>query len=1207
MLEIKRNFTAEDVHPFDDITWLHTNVKMVDLEGNVTYELLNGEFPADWSELSRNITASRYFRESRDSSERESSIQQMIRRVVSTITDAGITAEYFDKENGKIFSDELTYILLHQMASFNSPVWFNLGIGGTDEKPQCSACFINEVEDNMDSILELCTKEGLIFKGGSGSGVNLSNLRASTEHIRGGGTASGPVSFMSAYDAIANVILSGGRTRRAARMVILDIDHPDIEKFIWCKANQEDIVEILAEADIPTNYAVTNNAYSHVKHQSGNNSVRIPDKFMEHIQRYIQYREDADWPLVNRDNKEIARTISAHKLFKQIATAAHKCGDPGVQFGDTINTYNTCANDGEIAASNPCLTGDMTLKTARGPRTFKHLAKKETVEISDPTGKISKGRVWCTGEKPVVRVRFHQYLKISDIKCTPNHLWKLANGEVARAEDLQKKRLMPEYTVRIPPETNIVLAGHIQGDGQTGRLISGPHKGLEIKFPSADYEVAARFNHNIEESGNTLYSQLAYKIAIEYSLDPRSLPERELPPSLPKKDECNFLSGLYSANGSVITTSRVALKTSCAALRDQVITLLNTQGICTYYTTNKAKKIKFKNGAYLCKESYDINISEYRSILLFAEKISFIQSYKRKLLTQLILKRAPFVISVKPAGIEKVYDFIEPNTHWGIVNGFIAHNCSEFVWHKNSACNLASINLRKFDKGNHTFDTKAFRHVVYLFILAQDIIVNLGGYPTPEIEKNTHTYRPLGLGFANLGGLLMSWGIPYNSQEGREIAASITSLLTGQAYLTSAEIAQLLGAFERFEPNRDPMEEVLDKHLGYTRKLAKDIAGISSQALKAWQEAMGLGFGRKKSVKGDGCGFRNAQVTLLAPTGTIAFQMGCDTTGIEPDSSLSKLKTIVGGGNVAYQSNAVKSGLEYLGYTEEQQKDLLDYVAQNGHFEESTLKPEHLTVFDCAFRPDDGERSLSVDAHLNMVAAVQPFLSGAVSKTFNMDNSATPEDIERTFLKAWEKRIKCVAIYRRGSKLSEPLRAKELAAKKIVRNVPQRMKLPDDLDGLPRHKFRVGSHKGYIHVGVDPDDPTRPIEVFFRMSSIGSTVSGLLDSYATLFSIALQYNIPLEELLDHMAGPIFPPQGLTSNPKIRSVNSVLGYLYHFLRLKFIDTEDIYVEGVSPSIIPVADTGLSIDGEPCPRCGGLLEKTGTCAACRFCGYNDGICS
>jgi len=887
MIKIARQFSTENADPFDSVEWVHADVKMTDLEGNTTYELRNGEFPASWSAISRNIVASRYFRESRIKTDKETSVKSMISRVVKSITQAGTAQGYFDKDTSRVFSDELTHILLHQMASFNSPVWFNLGVEGIEEKPQCSACFINSVDDSMESILDLATKEGLIFKGGSGSGVNLSPLRASTESIRGGGTASGPVSFMSAYDAVANVILSGGRTRRAARMVILDADHPDIEKFIWCKAQEEDIVEILAEADIPTDYTLPNNAYSKVKHQSGNNSVRIPDSFMEHVKHHIQYGEDANWDLLNRNGGGVARTVSVKDLFRQLAEAAHKCGDPGVQFHDTINKFNTCANDGEIVASNPC---------------------------------------------------------------------------------------------------------------------------------------------------------------------------------------------------------------------------------------------------------------------------------------------------------------------------------SEFVWHNNSACNLASINLRKFDRGNHAFDTKAFRHVVNLLIIAQDIIVELGGYPTQMIEDNTHKYRPLGLGFANLGGLLMSWGYPYNSKVGREIAASIAALMTGQAYLTSAEVAQQMGAFKRFAPNRGPMEDVLDRHYAYTRKLPKDEAGIQPQAVRAWQEAMGLGFGRKKKIEGEGAGFRNSQVTLLAPTGTIAFMMGCDTTGIEPDSSLTKMKTIVGGGTVTYESNAVESGLRYLGYEGEHLADLLAYVGTHGHFEGSTLKAAHLPVFDCAFRPEDGERSLSVDAHLDMVAAVQPFLSGAISKTFNMDNGATPEDVARTFLKAWEKHIKCVTIYRRGSKMSEVIRTKEIKAKQLIRNIPQRMELPDDLDGIPRHKFRVGNHKGYLHVGVDPEDPTRPIEVFFRMSSIGSTVSGLLDSYATLLSIALQYNIPLEELLEHMAGPKFPPQGMTSNPQIRSVDSVLGYLYHFLRLKFVDNdEDVVIEGTSNSIVPSADDGLSIDGEPCPRCGGLLEKTGTCAACRYCGYNDGTCS
>jgi ribonucleoside-diphosphate reductase alpha chain len=889
MLEFQRFYTST-THPYDEVEWIHADVKMVDLDGKVTYELHAGKFPTSWSELSRNIVASRYFRESPQSEYKERSVKQMIDRVVTAIVNSGIDQGYFNKKNGKIFGSELTYILLHQIASFNSPVWFNLGL---EEKPQCAACFINEVEDSMESILELGTKEGLIFKGGSGSGVNLSPLRASTERIRGGGTASGPVSFMSAYDAIANVILSGGKTRRAARMVILDIDHPDIEKFIWCKADEEDVVRVLAEADYSVDFTATNGAYTHAKHQSGNNSIRIPDTYMERLKKFIQYQEDSQWDLKNRVGGDVSKSVSVKDLFRQLAKAAHKCGDPGVQFHDTINQYNTCANDGEIVASNPC---------------------------------------------------------------------------------------------------------------------------------------------------------------------------------------------------------------------------------------------------------------------------------------------------------------------------------SEFVWHNNSACNLASINLRKFDKGDRTFDSKSFRHVVKTLIIAQDILVELGSYPTPEIEKNSHEYRPLGLGFANLGGLLMSWGYPYDSDEGRQIAASVSSLMTGEAYLTSSKLAHIKGVFSRYDKNRDSMEDVLDKHYGYTRRLEKDPAGVYSQANKAWQEAMGIGFGRKKSIEGDGYGFRNAQVTLLAPTGTIAFMMGCDTTGVEPDISLEKMKNLVGGGKVQYASTALESGLEYLGYGKSQREVLLDYVRENGHFEGSQLDPEHLAVFDCARRPEDGERLLSVDAHLDMVASIQPFLSGAISKTFNMDYSATVADVERTFLKAWEKGLKCVTIYREESKANEPLQKKKLKEKKIVRNTPQRMELPDDVPQLPRHKFRLGLHKGYIHVGVDPEDPTRIVEVFLRMSKFGSTVGGMLDSYATLLSIALQYNIPLEELLDHMANTKFPPQGMVSNPEIRSVDSILDYLHKYLKIKFVDIEDEEIPEEVPSvdgrasIIPEADDGpMELSGEPCPSCGGLLEKTGTCSSCRYCGYNSGVCS
>ena len=884
MLKFQRVLSSTKSSPYDDISWSKKNIMIVNKVGEVLYECPNAEFPADWSDGACQIVASKYFRESRNHNEKETSVRQMVERVVSTIVFEGLEQKYFSEAQAKTFGDELRAIILNQMASFNSPVWFNLGVPGV-EKPQCSACFINSVEDSMESILDLAKTEGLIFKEGSGSGVNFSSLRSSKESIRGGGTASGPVSFMQGYDAFAGVILSGGRTRRAARMCILNVDHPDIFQFIQCKSHQESIVQILAESGMSTNFEDEINAYNVVKHQSGNNSVRVTDQFMDLVKDILHgYSDDKEWELMPRNPNliNLPETTSAKDLFYEMAKAAHTCGDPGIQFHDTINKYNTCVNDGEIHASNPC---------------------------------------------------------------------------------------------------------------------------------------------------------------------------------------------------------------------------------------------------------------------------------------------------------------------------------SEFMWLNDSACNLASVNLDKFAEPNHAFNAKLFKHVINIVIIAQDILIEASSYPTERIEKNSHQYRPLGLGFANLGGLLMSWGIPYDSERGRNVAASIASLLTGQAYLTSIELAQTKGTFDRYEANQDPMEDVLDLHYANTKALNKDIAGISSKAVSVWQDVMGVGFGRRRSVEA-AAGFRNAQVTLIAPTGTIAFMMDCATTGIEPDIGLRKIKTLIGGSTMEYINPNIPKALKHLGYSEDEEEKLVKYVEENGHFEESLLRKEHLPVFDCSLPVRS--RKIDIDGHINMVAAVQPFLSGAISKTFNMGHDATVEQVQRVFLRAWERKLKCITVYRHGSKMSEPLRVKEVQEKESTPHVPIRTRLPDDRDSKT-HKFHIANSSGFIHVGFAPG--TKIIrEVFVDMGQAGNTIGGLMASCSKLFSVGLQYEIPIEALIKLIEGTKFPPSGFTLNPDIPSVGSPLDYLAKFLRTRYLNQKIEDAPNSMVSIHPEAYNGESVDinEDACPQCGAIMVRTGTCTICRNCSYSDGVC-
>ena len=830
-LTFDRYFSKEGIHPFDDVEWEIRTASIGSETGGVVFEQKEVEVPAHWSQMATNVVVSKYFRGKLGTKGRETSVKQLISRVANTIADWGIEQNYFaTPEDGEIFREELTYLVLHQKMAFNSPVWFNVGV---EEKPQASACFINSVEDRMESILGLAKTEGMLFKWGSGTGSNLSTIRSSREMLQGGGTASGPVSFMKGYDAFAGVIKSGGKTRRAAKMVILDADHPDILEFIRCKAEEEKKACALIDAGYDGGFNVPGGAYDSVFFQNANHSVRVTDEFMKAVE------SDGVWNTRAVTDGRVCDSYEAQDLMAEISDAAWECGDPGMQYDTTINDWHTCAATDRIYGSNPC---------------------------------------------------------------------------------------------------------------------------------------------------------------------------------------------------------------------------------------------------------------------------------------------------------------------------------SEYMFLDDSACNLASLNLLTYRDENGEFDAEAMRKAVQLTITAQEILVDNAGYPTPAIEKNSHAYRPLGLGYANLGALLMARGLPYDSDEGRAYAGAITALLCGEAYRQSAKIAASTGPFTGYPVNEESMLKVIAKHRGKVDEIGQDWDAVEKMeiykaARQAWDEALELG---KEH------GYRNSQVTVLAPTGTIGFMMDCDTTGIEPDIALIKYKKLVGGGYFKIVNQTVAEALNRLGYAPEQRKEMIDYLMEHDTIEGAPhIKDEHLPVFDCAFEPANGTRSIAPMGHVKMMAAAQPFLSGAISKTVNMPREATREEIAQVYLDAWKLGLKAIAIYRDGCKRTQPLSTKrdsgtaEVAATAEVSvsdwgDTSRRRRLPDERPSIT-HKFSIAGHEGYITVGMYEDG--QPGEIFIVMSKEGSVVSGLMDSFATSVSMGLQYGVPLKVLVDKFSHTRFEPSGITNNPQIRFAKSVVDYIFRWLAAKFLGDEE----------------------------------------------------
>ncbi len=924
-LTLRRVFTTPGVHPFDTVEWELRDAR-IGHGDRVAFEQRDVEFPASWSQNATNIVAQKYFRGQLASPERERSVKQMIGRVAGTIADWGRSRGYFAaQEDGDTFEAELTHILLHQLAAFNSPVWFNVGF---EESPQCSACFILSVKDTMESILDWNTKEGTIFLGGSGSGINLSNIRGSMEPLSKGGTASGPVSFMRGADAWAGTIKSGGKTRRAAKMVVLDIDHPDIREFIWCKAKEEDKAAALRDAGF--DMSIDGDGFQSIQYQNANNSVRITDEFMRAVE------EDGEWRLIARATGEpIGEPIPARELMREIAQAAWRCADPGVQYDTTINRWHTNPVSGRINASNPC--------------------------------------------------------------------------------------------------------------------------------------------------------------------------------------------------------------------------------------------------------------SEYMSV-------------------------------------------------------------------DDSACNLASLNLMKFRRGDGSFDVHGFNHAVDIMLLAQEILVGPSSYPTEQIGINARAFRQLGLGYANLGAFLMADGMPYDSDEGRATAAAITALMTGRAYAQSARVAAVLGPYERYAENRDAHNGVMRMHREASYAIADDglcEPQLLGAARTAWDEAVELG---------ERHGYRNAQATVLAPTGTISFLMDCDTTGVEPDFSLVKFKELVGGGQMTIVNRTVPLALQTLRYSDEQIEQIVAYINEHGTIVGAPgLLDEHLPVFDVAV----GERAISHMGHIKMMGAVQPFISGAISKTVNLPADASVEDIADAYTQAWRLGIKALAIYRDGSKTAQALRTDAqdaakpvdpetldaLIAAAVAKAGPQRHRMPRERQSIT-HKFSLGGHEGYITAGMYEDGTVG--EIFLTdIGKEGSTLRGMMNAFATAISIALQYGVPLEKLVEKFSYMRFEPEGITTNPEIPFAKSMPDYIMRWLASRFLDTDAQEELGIltpavrarqsaehaavavhssdtsvpaselaappanggsvvkpasaaftdSPPVVPAKLQGLDL-GPACTQCGGMMQRTGSCYTCPSCGNNTG---
>ncbi len=1327
---IRRHFTTEGVHPYDEVRWEKRDARILDFrDGSVVFEQLGVEVPETWSVNATNILAQKYFRGTLGMPEREHSLKQVIDRVVDTITEWGLKDGYFEDEEAAIFSDELKHLILHQKAAFNSPVWFNIGVPGVPA--QGSACFILSVEDSMDSILNWYTEEGNIFKGGSGAGVNLSRIRSSKELLKGGGTASGPVSFMRGADASAGTIKSGGKTRRAAKMVILDSDHPDIEDFIWCKALEERKARVLRDAGFDMDLDGSD-SYS-IQYQNANNSVRVTDEFMDAV------IDGRDWDLVARTDGSVIRTVPARDLFRQIAHAAWECADPGMQFDTTINAWHTAPNQGRINGSNPCFPGSALVHTDKGLIRFSELfdranrgeqfgvythdatnpdAPSEQVLITTPEA------LMITGHNEIVRLRFDNG---AELRCTPGHRIFTANRGYVDASNLTEKdqvKLLdipapavhadpglpvssdPDHyrqkgdrgdALRLPGEWSHELAhymGWLIGDGSTSGTVTATIYGsvedrqeiLPRHLEFVEWVNGDRPLKVSEQTNGTAQVRVArrpFKRFLE-ALGVRSVigPHKTVPWTIeqaPPEAVGSFLQGLFDADGTVVVNRDkgcyVGLGSTSLDLLRGVQKLLSTFGVfCRIYTTRDKGVSTFKYTAkdgtersYRQRTMHDLRITS-GSILNFAQHVGFSLTRKQALLRELVVD-APFgfynvprtthLVERSDDGVELTYNLSEPRNHSYVVDGFVVRNCSEYMHLDNSACNLASLNLLEFLDDDDNFDTESFKAGVEVVFTGQEILVGNADYPTERIADTSRLFRQLGIGYANLGALLMAKGLPYDSDEGRAWAAAITALMTGHAYATSARTAARMGPFVGFHNNNEAMIGVLRKHQAAAARIDEELVPFEllSAAQESWDEAV---------EQAERSGVRNSQASVLAPTGTIALLMDCDTTGVEPDLGLVKTKKLVGGGSMSIVNQTVPRALRQLGYSEAQVADMINHIDVHKTIVGAPhLSAEHLVVFACSM----GDNTIHYSGHIKMMGAVQPFISGAISKTVNLPEEVTVEEVEQLHIDAWRLGLKAVAIYRDNCKVAQPLSTTkkettggDLApagseAEAHTRELTERVaELESALahertiksdtvvvgavrERLPRRRmsrtsaFRVADCEGYVTVGEYEDG--RPGEVFIKVSKQGSTLAGIMDAFSISISLGLQHGVPLATYVQKYSAMKFEPAGLTDDPDLRLASSLVDYIFRRLALDYLSYEerlDLGVlsvsertqptlpgveESATQSVSLVEDRMTSASSVPatlaraeqrdapfCYSCGDAMQRAGSCYVCTTCGTTSG---
>ena len=1244
---IRRHFTTEGVHPYDEVRWERRDARITNYrDGKVAFEQLGVEVPESWSVNATNILAQKYFRGTLNTSEREWSLKQVADRVADTITAWGLKDGYFvDEEEAQIFNHELKHLIIHQKAAFNSPVWFNIGV--PDVPQQASACFILAVEDQMDSILNWYTEEGIIFKGGSGAGVNLSKIRSSHELLKGGGTASGPVSFMRGADASAGTIKSGGKTRRAAKMVILDVDHPDVEDFIWCKAIEERKARVLRDAGFDMDL---DGADSHsTQYQNANNSVRVTDEFMEAV------IDGRDWELTARTDGSTVRTVPARDLFRQIAHSAWECADPGLQYDTTINRWHTSPNTGRINGSNPCFPGSAKVHTDKGLIAFTELFTRAnagesfgiyTHDATNPEAPAEEMLItspeafMITGYNDIVRLRLDNGV---ELRCTPSHKIFTANRGYVEARlltfDDEVKLLnleapavnadpgLPvasdpaEYwtkgdhamPLRFPDMWSEEFAhymGWLIGDGSTSgstvATIYGSEEDRREILPAhaelLDWVNCERPIKLSEQANGTAQLRLnrrAFKGFLE-ALGVRSVkgPEKSVPWSIeqaPTEMVAAFLRGLYDADGCVVSTTKnryVGLGSSSPELLRGVQKLLTTFGIMSHLDQTKSASkdggFSYTNTmgeatSYGNSSMYDLRITS-SSIARFAQHIGFSLSRKDALLRTAVMtpkgtyssRTTAHLLERTNDGIALTYNLSEPRNHSYVVDGVVVRNCSEYLHLDNSACNLASLNLLTFLDANDVFDVEGFKAGVAVMFTGQEILVGNADYPTEKIGETTRAFRELGIGYANLGALLMAQGLPYDSDAGRAWAAAITALLTGHAYATSARTAARMGPFAGFHENSEPMLNVLRMHQAAAAGIDEEVVPpeLLSAAQESWDDAVEMA---------EEFGVRNSQASVLAPTGTIGLLMDCDTTGVEPDLGLVKTKKLVGGGTMSIVNQTIPRALVKLGYGPDQTEEIVAYI--NEHMSilgAPHVAPEHLPVFACSM----GDNTIHYSGHIRMMGAVQPFISGAISKTVNLPEDVSVEDVEQLHIDAWQLGVKAVAIYRDNCKVAQPLsttkvdgadggdvappgseaEAKARATAERIAEleaalVHERDRKTESVvvgavrERLPRRRnsktfaFRVADCEGYVTVGEYEDG--RPGEVFINVSKQGSTLAGIMDAFSISLSLGLQHQVPLATYVRKYTNMKFEPAGITDDAELRIATSLVDYIFRRIALDYL--------------------------------------------------------